>query len=287
MKRFFTSVTVRRMDTHFLLGGDVTWRYAQGWFCNSLLVDQRAEISAENTVKGHRGETRPAHRSMRHLAASRCDSFQVAQTMLPLTCASFVKKSKTALQKKNFNLSQKIIQSTVWIISERWTIMNQFSPFTDRPTPALDPISLHCWGKPPSSFLGSAVTWPSPAAAPQVPTGSSSPRQRSAASICWPSAPHRRTGCRRIKTWHPAISGKLLAEDINNLTWRLLSSRLYLTWEREPSFCAWELLEQLNQSFCLFDTRDGFKRQNISFCCCKAFDLWPMPCFKLLERGKK
>lgn len=165
--------------------------------------------------------------------------------------------------------------------------MNKLSPFTDRPTPAPSPNPLHCWGKPPSLFLGSAATWQSPAVAPPVLAGSSSPLRRSPASICWQSAPRRWTGCRRIKTSRPAKSRNPPAQDINNLTWLLLSSRLYLTGEREPSFCAWEFLEQFNQSFCLFDTRDCFKRENIGFCCCKAFNLWSMPCFKLLGRRTK
>lgn len=165
--------------------------------------------------------------------------------------------------------------------------LNTFSPLTDRPTPALSPNPHHCWGKPPSLVLGSAVTGQSPAVAPPVLAGSSSPLRRSAASICWQSAPRRWTGCRRIETSRPAKSRNPSAQDINKLTWLVLSSRLYLAREREPSLCVWELLEQLDQSCCLFDTRDCFKRENISFCCCKAFNLWSMPCFKLLGRKKK
>lgn len=165
--------------------------------------------------------------------------------------------------------------------------LNTFSPLTDRPTPAPSPNPHHCWGKPPSLVLGSAVTGQSPAVAPPVLAGSSSPLRRSAASICWQSAPRQWTGCRRIETSRPAKSRNPSAQDINKLTWLVLSSRLYLAREREPSLCVWELLEQLDQSCCLFDTRDCFKRENISFCCCKAFNLWSMPCFKLLGRKKK
>ena len=71
-------------------------------------------------------------------------------------------------------------------------------------TPALCPSALRCWGKPPSLVLGSTVSWQSPAVAPPGLAGSSSPRRPSAASICWRSAPHRWTGCRRIKTSRPA-----------------------------------------------------------------------------------
>lgn len=164
--------------------------------------------------------------------------------------------------------------------------LNKFSLLRDTPTPALSPNPLHCWGKPPSVVLGSAVTWQSPAAAPPALPGSSSPLRRSPAWIWRQSALRRWTGCRRIKTSRPAKSTNPSGQDINTLTWLRLSSRLYLTREREPGFCVWELLEQLDQSFCLFDTRDGFKRQNISFCCCKAFNLGSVPCFKLLGLEK-
>lgn len=59
----------------------------------------------------------------------------------------------------------------------------------------------------------------------------------------------------------------------------------YLTGEGEPGFRVWELSEQLNQSLRLFDTWDSFKGHEI--CCCQAFDLWPMPSFKLLGREKE
>lgn len=109
------------METHgFLWGGDVTWLYEQGWFCSSLLVDQRAEISSENAVKGHRGESHSAYLSMLHLASSRYDSFQVAQMLLSLMRASFVKKKEefwyfTVNDSRQFGSFQKDEQS--WINS--------------------------------------------------------------------------------------------------------------------------------------------------------------------------
>lgn len=77
--------------------------------------------------------------------------------------------------------------------------------------------------------------------------------------------------------------------DVNNESKRvfLFGSNSYLTREGEPGFRVWELSEQLDQSLRLFDTRDCFKSNKISSCCCQAFDLWPMPCFKLLGREKK
>lgn len=64
-------------------------------------------------------------------------------------------------------------------------------------------------------------------------------------------------------------------------------SGLYLTREGQPSFRVWELLEQLKQSFRLFDTGDRFERKQISFCCSETLDLWSVPRFELLGRGRK
>lgn len=186
-----------RMETlGFLLGGDVRWLYERGWFCSSLLVDQRAEISSENASRGQGGGTRSAHLSMLHLASPTYGSFQVAQVRLSLMRASFLWKNT----EKCPCIWKKIIQNAV-----------------GRLTPAPSPSPLHCWGKPPSLFRGSALTWQSPTAAPPVLAGSSSPLRRSAASICWQSAPPRRTGCHQTTTSRPAQSGNPLAQDVNNL----------------------------------------------------------------------
>lgn len=57
-------------------------------------------------------------------------------------------------------------------------------------TPARCPTLLHCWGRPPSSGLGSAGTRQSPAVAPPPPASSSSRPRPAAAGTCWP--PSRR-----------------------------------------------------------------------------------------------
>lgn len=60
---------------------------------------------------------------------------------------------------------------------------------TARPTGALSPTPLHCWGKPPRLILVSTRSQQIPAVAPPVVVGSSSLLRRSAVAICWRSAP--------------------------------------------------------------------------------------------------
>lgn len=198
----------------FFLGGDVRWLYERGWFCSSLLVDQRAEISSENASRGQRGETRSAHLSMLHLASPTYGSFQVVQTRLSLMRASFLWKNT----EKFPYLKEDNTKHSLDHFRKLNNNLNKFSPSTGRLTPALSPSPLHCWGKPPSLFLGSAPTWQSPTVALPVLAGSSSPLRQSAASICWQSAPPRWTGCHQTMTSRPAKSGNPLAQDINNLT---------------------------------------------------------------------
>lgn len=119
------------------------------------------------------------------------------------------------------------MQNTTWLIPERWTSFN-------RPTPALSPSPLHCWGKPPSLFLVSGGTGQIPAVAPPVVVGSSWRLRRSAVVIYWPSAPRLRTGCRPIETSRPAKSSSP-AEGVNSRTKVAPARQQTLPYKREPA----------------------------------------------------
>lgn len=171
------------------------------------------------------------------------------------------------------------------------SIKENMTCLDNRLTPAQCPSPLHCSGRPPSSYPGSALTWQSPTAAPPVLVHNSSLLQRPTAAIYWPAAPPLWMGCRQINTSHPVQGVATYAQHINNKSTQLfflipLSITSYLTREREPGFWVRELSEQLNESLCLFDTWDCFICNEISSCCCQAFRLWPMPRFKLLGRER-
>lgn len=94
--------------------------------------------------------------------------------------------------------------SSISALAERFA--ERFKLVDDGLTPAQCPTPLRCWGTPPSSCLGSGVTWPSPAAAPPVRVSSSWLLQRAAAVIYERPALRRWTGCRPICTFHPVQS---------------------------------------------------------------------------------
>lgn len=90
-----------------------------------------------------------------------------------------------------------------------------------RLTHAPCPTPLHCWGKPPSSGLGSVGTWQSPAAAPPGPASSSSRPRPAAAGTCRPPSRRLWRDCRLKCTSRPVQSEpqRLVKVDSNSRLW--------------------------------------------------------------------
>lgn len=187
---------------------------AASWWTNG-------QISSLKTQQKLRGGNHSAYRSTLPLASSRYGSFQLGERTPPPSPprASFGKKIATIREEGKTQLG---------------SFQKDDHPLTNRPTPALSPTPLHCWGKPPSSSLVSGGTGQTPAAAPPVVVGSSWRLRRSAVVTCWQSAPRLRTGCRLTETSRPAKSSSP-AQGINSRTNVDPPRQQTLPYKREPA----------------------------------------------------